>query len=86
MSLNPAGSGLWPRLRPGCLRSCVLPRRIGKRSSFVVVPERVWQEHAPPERMPLGQWLVENVPRGIHLEVPDRRSNRKIPIVDEEDE
>ena len=62
------------------------PQRIGKRSSFVVVPERVWQEHAPPERMPLGQWLVENVPRGIHLEVPDRSSNRKIPFVDEEDE
>ena len=40
------------------------PQRIGKRSSFVVVPERVWQEHAPPERMPLGQWLVENTPRG----------------------
>ena len=30
------------------------PQRIGKRSSFVVVPERVWREHAPPDRMPMG--------------------------------
>ena len=27
-------------------------------------------------RKHLGQWLVENVPRGTNLEVPDRKSNR----------
>ena len=27
-------------------------------------------------RKPLGQWLVENVPRGTNLEVPDRKSQR----------
>ena len=63
------------------------PQRIGKRSSFVVVPERVWQEHAPPERMPLGQWLVENTPRGTNLVIPHQRaSNRKIPFIDDDDE
>ena len=37
------------------------PQRIGARRSFVVVPERVWQERTPPDR-PLGQWLIENTP------------------------
>ena len=36
----------------------------------------------PPK--PLGQWLVENMPRGIDLEMPDRREpERPIPFVDE---
>ncbi len=61
------------------------PQHIGRRNTFVVVPQRLWQRQSPP-RKPLGQWLVENMPRGIELEVPDRSSNRKIPFVDEEDE
>lgn len=37
-------------------------------------------------RMPLGQWLVENMPRGTELELPDRRdSDRKIPFIDDEE-
>ena len=60
------------------------PQHIGRRKTFVVVPERLWKKQSPP-RKPLGQWLVENMPRGIELEVPSRRSNRKIPFVDEED-
>ena len=60
------------------------PQYIGRRKTFVVVPERLWQKQSPP-RKPLGQWLVENMPRGIELEVPDRRSDRKIPFIDEED-
>ena len=60
------------------------PQRIGTRRSFVVVPAAAWDAKTPP-RKPLGQWLVENMPRGIELEVPSRRSNRKIPFVDEED-
>ena len=51
----------------------------------MVVPAAVWEEKTRP-RKPLGQWLVENMPRGIDLEVPDRSSNRKIPFIDEEDE
>ena len=64
------------------------PQRIGRRSSFVVVPERVWQEHAPHERMPLGKWLVENMPLGTHLEIPERGggSRREIPFVDWDDD
>ena len=61
------------------------PQHIGARKSFVVVPAEVWYEKTPP-RKPLGQWLVENMPRGIELEIPDRSSNRKIPFVDKEDE
>ena len=36
--------------------------------------------------MPLGQWLVENMPRGTELEVPSRRErDRRIPFVDDEE-
>ena len=62
------------------------PQRIGARKSFVVVPAHVWDEKQPPPRKPLGQWLVENVPRGTNLEVPDRSSNRGIPFIDDEDD
>ena len=60
------------------------PQRIGTRRSFVVVPAAAWDAKTPP-RKPLGQWLVENMPRGLELEVPSRRSNRKIPFIDEKD-
>ena len=59
------------------------PQRIGVRKPFVVVPEHLWKQRAP-ERMPLGKWLVENVPRGLNLELPDRGSDRPIPLVDED--
>ena len=59
------------------------PQRIGTRKSFVVVPERVWQEREAKPRKPLGQWLVENTPRGTNLKVPGRGgSRRKIPFID----
>lgn len=61
------------------------PQHIGARKSFVVVPAAAWYEKTPP-RKPLGQWLIENMPRGIELEIPDRSSNRKIPFIDKEDE
>ncbi len=59
------------------------PQRIGLRRPFVVVPESVWREKAPPE-MPLGHWLIENMPRGTNLEIPDRGgdSRREIPFAD----
>lgn len=35
-------------------------------------------------RMPLGPWLVENMPRGTNLEIPrDRVSHRPIPFIDD---
>ena len=61
------------------------PQRIGARKHFVVVPESVWRAHSP-ERKPLGRWLIENMPRGTNLEIPDRGSNRKVPFIDEDDE
>lgn len=42
-------------------------------------------EPPPPakERLPLGQWLIENMPRGTNLPVPDRHGpDRPIPFVD----
>ena len=47
------------------------PQRIGVKHPFIVAPEHVWQERARP-RKPLGQWLVENFPRGIDLVPPSR--------------
>ena len=58
------------------------PQRIGTRKPFVVVPESTWQAQVK-ERKPLGQWLVENMPRGIDLKVPDRSSSREVPFMDE---
>lgn len=57
------------------------PQQIGGRNAFVVVPKREWERLAKP-RMPLGQWLVANMPRGIELELPDRKNEpeREIPF------
>ena len=61
-----------------------VPQRIGTRKSFVVVPDLLWRTQ-PPARKPLGQWLVENVPRGANLEIHGaRKSRRTIPFIDEE--
>ena len=55
------------------------PQRIGARRPFVVVPAEAWEEKAPP-RKPLGQWLIENMPRGVELKLPDRNSNPPHPL------
>lgn len=47
------------------------PQRIGARKTFIVVPEHTWKARNS-HRKPLGQWLVDNMPRGIGLEAPDR--------------
>ena len=61
------------------------PQHIGKRNTFVVVPADAWYAKTPP-RKPLGQWLVENMPRGIELEIPNRREpEREIPFSTRED-
>ena len=58
------------------------PQHIGARKSFVVVPAEAWYRKSPP-RKPLGQWLIENAPGGVNLEIPgDRESRRSIPFVD----
>ncbi len=62
------------------------PQRIGTRKPFIVVPAAVWEEKVPP-RKPLGQWLIENMPRGTNLEIPrDRISTRPIPFIDDDPE
>ena len=46
------------------------PQYIGSDKSFVVTPAE--PEASPDEeRMPLGRWLVENVPQGTNLVIPD---------------
>ncbi|MCY3883272.1 MAG: hypothetical protein OXG61_14280 [Chloroflexi bacterium] len=69
------------------------PQRIGLRKPFLVVPEHQWQNHTNdlewrrrvPEPMPMGKWLVENMPRGLDFEIPrDRTSDRPIPFGDED--
>lgn len=61
------------------------PQRIGIRKSFVLVPDKLWQTKKPPEKH-MGKWLVENMPRGTNLPVPDRSEpGHKIPFIDEDD-
>ena len=60
------------------------PQHIGMRKPFVVVPGHVWTAKDSP-RKPLGQWLVENMPRGVDIEIPgNRESRREIPFFDSE--
>ena len=62
------------------------PQTIGIRRPCVVVPAATWYAKAAP-RKPLGQWLIENAPRGTNLEIPSRRgSGREIPFINESDD
>ncbi|MCY3712160.1 MAG: hypothetical protein OXH02_02600 [Gemmatimonadetes bacterium] len=60
------------------------PQRIGTRRAFVVIPERVWRERKEAPRKALGQWLLNNIPRGTNLTTPDRNTNRKTPFADDD--
>lgn len=59
------------------------PQRIGMRRAFVVVPVAVWDARHP-ARQPLGRWLVENMPRGIDMDLPDRASMRAVPFTEDD--
>ncbi|MCY4547102.1 MAG: type II toxin-antitoxin system prevent-host-death family antitoxin [Defluviicoccus sp.] len=62
------------------------PQRIGRRRSYVVVPAAEWEAKAHP-RPPLGQWLVDNLPRGANLDPPrERGSARAIPFATADEE
>ena len=52
------------------------PQRIGKRRSYVVVPAAEWDTRTHP-RPPLGQWLVENLPRGANFDPPRERGSAR---------
>ena len=61
------------------------PQRIGTRKPFIVVPAAVMGRQGARDRH-LGQWLIENVPRGLNWEIPrDRRSERAIPFSEEDE-
>ena len=50
---------------------------------IVHLPAQLWADRSSPHK-PLGQWLVENVPRGLNLEIPrEREPGQKIPFTDE---
>ena len=56
------------------------PQHIGRRKSFVVVPAHVWAEKQS-QRIPMGQWLIDNMPRGVNLDIPSRREpGREVPF------
>lgn len=55
------------------------PQLIGTRKEFVIVPARVWYEKNQPQQ-PLGQWLIENMPRLGGIEVPSRQEERERPV------
>ena len=58
------------------------PQVIGLRRPCVVLPMKVWLAQSP-DREPLGQWLVQNAPRGAPIPMPDREEpSREIPFVD----
>ena len=57
------------------------PQRIGDTKIFTLTPEPDQSSEKMP-RQSLGQWLVENAPRGTNLEIPSRReSGREIPFI-----
>ena len=56
------------------------PQQIGKRRSFIVVPARQWYASQQP-RKPMGKWLVENITRGVNLDIHfDRKTGREVPF------
>lgn len=62
------------------------PQRIGVRKSFVLLSAEVWETKKRPKK-PMGQWLIENVPRGIDIEIPERHEpEREIPFMGDDTE
>jgi len=58
------------------------PQHIGRRRAFVVVLAAEWYAKTQP-RPPMGQWLVENMPRGADLDAAaNRRSGREMPFAE----
>lgn len=62
------------------------PQRIGERRSFIIVSAETWNAETLPRvqrpRIPFGQWLVENMPRSIALELPSRGDpEREVPFL-----
>lgn len=57
------------------------PQRIGVWKPFILVPAKLWESKELPKK-PMGQWLIENMPRGIDIEIPERHEpEREIPFI-----
>ena len=77
--------------RPRGARSVLLPvrvtpeeraalRAVAKRENMTVadfIRAAVALRTRDVDREPLGQWLVDNIPRGLSLEVPRERASRR---------
>ena len=62
------------------------PQVIGLRRSLVVVPQNAWRKKGRC-RKPLGQWLIDNMPRGTEFPVPSRNEpGRETSFVIQNDE
>lgn len=62
------------------------PQLIGKRRQFIVVPASDWYAKNSP-RQPVGQWLINNMPRGTNLAShSDRKTKRQVPFAVSETE
>lgn len=56
------------------------PQHIGRGKSFVVVSAGDWYARKSP-RKPMGQWLVDHMPRDVNLDPSQKRcSRREIPF------
>ena len=52
------------------------PQHIGGKKVFVVVPAGDWYARRSP-RKPMGQWLADNMPRGVNMDITGKRWSRK---------
>ena len=60
------------------------PQRIGTRNKYIVVPEELWRQVSKP-KPPIGKWLLDHMPRGEALDLPDRTEPaREIPFAIED--
>ena len=56
------------------------PQQIGKRRPCVVVSAKQWHANNPTHKS-MGKWLVDNIPRGVNLNIDiDRNSEIEIPF------
>jgi len=62
------------------------PQRIGVEKPFIVIPAETWDAMNPPDEnpLPLGKWLLANMPRGEELPLPSRKdADRPIPFIED---
>ena len=87
---HPNGPGAWTVREAKAKLSEVLrraredgPQRIGAREAFIVVTEEDWKAVTAPAA-PLGQWLVQHLPKVEDFTLPDRQDPPRPSPFDEE--